>query len=538
MMLGRRALLRAGGAGGAVLLAGRGAAAAAPPRDLLVQAMAFDDVISLDPAEAFEIATAEVHGNTYERLLRIEPGDPRRLAGVLARDWRVAADGRGYRFELRDGLRFASGNGLTAEDVRFSLARAVKLDKAPAFILNQLGLTRDRVDAALGTDGPLALTLRTSEAFAPSFVLNCLSASVASIMDRRLLLAHEVAGDLGHAWARRHHAGSGPFLLRDWRANEILTLDRNERYHGPRPALARVIYWHVKEATTQRLMLLKGDVDVARNLTPQDLDALADAPAIRITATPKGGIYYIGLNQKHPILAKPAVREAFKWLVDYDALGATLIRHIGRPWQNFLPAGLLGASDAMPFHQDIAKARALLAAAGLPDGFDITMDVRSTQPDMGMAEAFQQWAARAGIRIRLLPGDGKLTLTRYRARKHDLYLGDWSVDYWDPQSNAGAFAYNVDNGENPATKPIAWRNAWDIPALSRETEAALMERDTARRAAAYVRLQDEFRRSSPFVILSQQTQVAALRREVQGYALGPTSDNNLLAPVSKSGGGA
>ncbi|MBV8379709.1 MAG: ABC transporter substrate-binding protein [Pelomonas sp.] len=531
----RRALLGAGSA--AVLAAPALVRAAPPPRDLLVQAMAFDDVLSLDPAESFEVASSEVLGNTCERLLRFDLDDPSRLVGVLARDWRLGADGRSYRFELAEGLRFASGNALTAEDVVFSLARAVRLDKAPAFILNQLGLSKDRLGSALAQDGPLALSLQTSEAFAPSFVLNCLTAIVASVLDKRLLLAHEVDGDLGHAWARRSHAGSGPFALRDWRANEILTLDRNEHFHGPRPALARVIYWHVKEATSQRLMLVKGDVDVARNLTPQDLDALAGAPELRITATPKGGLYYIGLNQKNPVLAKPEVREALKWLVDYDALGATLIRHIGRPWQNFLPQGIFGASLAAPFHQDIARARALLGKAGVPDGFELTMDVRSTQPDQGMAEAFQQWAARAGLRISLLPGDGKQTLTRYRARKHDLYLGDWSVDYWDPQSNAGAFAYNIDNSEHPATKPLAWRNAWDIPGLSHETLAALMERDDERRRADYERLQDEFRRSAPFVILCQQTQVAALRREVQGYRLGPTSDTNGLAPVSKLGGG-
>ena len=100
-----------------------------------------------------------------------------------------------------------------------------------------------------------------------------------------------------------------------------------------------------------------------------DLDALASGPnsnkAIKTTATPKGTVYYFSLNQKNANLAKPEVREAFKWLVDYDAIGKTIMKNIGVVHQNFLPVGLLGAAKDNPYKLDVAKARALLAKAGL-----------------------------------------------------------------------------------------------------------------------------------------------------------------------------
>jgi len=96
-------------------------ALAATPRDTLVMASTFDDIISLDPAEAFEISAGELMGNGYERLLRYDINDPSKLVPDLAREWSVAADGRTYSFTLKPGLRFASGNPLTAEDVVFSL---------------------------------------------------------------------------------------------------------------------------------------------------------------------------------------------------------------------------------------------------------------------------------------------------------------------------------------------------------------------------------------------------------------------------------
>ncbi|MDY0745101.1 ABC transporter substrate-binding protein [Paucibacter sp. R3-3] len=497
------------------------------PRRTLVQAMAIDDMISLDPAENFEISGSEMIGNLYERLVQFDLDDPSRLSGQLAEGWSLSADGRGYDFRLREGLRFASGNPLTAAEAVYSLQRAVRLNKTPAFILTQLGWSAANVAQMVRQTGPLSLSLSVREAFAPSFVLNCLSSTVASVVDQRIVQARP------EGWLRRNSAGSAPWVLRDWRAAEIVVLDRNEAFHGTKPRIERAIYSHVKESSMQRLMLVRGDVDVARNLSPQDIQALAANPQIKLTRVAKGTVYYISLNQKNAYLARPEVREAFKWLVDYEALGATLIQGIGRPHQNFLPHGLLGASDAAPYKLDVARAKALLAKAGLLEGFTVTMDVRSSQPVQGIAEAVQQWAGRAGIRIEILPGDGKQTLTRYRARKHDLYIGEWGADYWDPHTNADTFARNPDNSDGAAQQPLAWRNAWDIPQLTRETDAALLERDTARRAADYERLQARFRAESPFVMIYQQQQVAAARAGVEGLRLGPTSDTTFLAPVSK-----
>ena len=289
---------------------------AATPKDTLVVALAFDDIISLDPAEAFEISAGELMGNGYDRLLRYDVADPSKLLPDLAKSWKVTDDGRTYSFELKPGLKFASGNALSAEDVVFSLQRAVLLDKTPAFILTQFGLTKDNVKDKLRQTGPLTLTLETDKAYAPTLVYNCLTANVASIVDKKLVLSKEAAGDMGYAWLKTNYAGSGPMKIREWRANEIVTLERNDNYHGAKAKLARVIYRHVKESATQRLMLEKGDIDIARNLTPQDLAALATHKELKSTATPKGTVYYISLNQKNANLAKPEVREAFKWLVD------------------------------------------------------------------------------------------------------------------------------------------------------------------------------------------------------------------------------
>ena len=383
-LLTRRALGVAAAASALVLGFGAVPAQAATPADTLVLAWAFDDMITLDPGEAFEISTGEFIGNAYSQLVRYEVTDPSKLYGDLAKGWTVSPDGKTYSFELKPGLKFASGNPISAEDVVWSLQRAVLLDKGPAFILTQFGFSKDNAKDKIKQTGPLTLTIETDKAYAPTFVLNCLTANVAAVLDKKLVLSKEVNGDLGYAWLKTNYAGSGALKLREWRANEVLVLERNDNYYADKSKLARVIYRFSKESATQRLMLEKGDVDVARNLSPQDLAAVAANKDIKTTATPKGTVYYISLNQKNPALAKPEVREAFKWLVDYSAIGDTIIKNIGVVHQNFLPVGLLGASTVNPYKLDVDKAKALLAKAGYPNGFKVTIDMRTVQPVQGI----------------------------------------------------------------------------------------------------------------------------------------------------------
>ena len=506
---------------------------AATPKDTLVVAWAMDDIITMDPGEAFEISAGEIMGNSYDRLLRYDVNDPSKLLPDLASKWTVSPDDKTYTFEIKRGVKFASGNPLTAEDVAYSLQRAVILDKTPAFILTQFGFTKDNVKDKIRVVDSHTLVLQTDKPYAPTFVLNCLTANVASIVDKKLVQANEKSGDMGYAWLKTNFAGSGPMKLREWRANEIVALERNDNYHGPKSKLARVIYRHIKEAATQRLLLEKGDADIARNLSPEDLNAMASNKNIKTTATPKGTVYYMGLNQKNPNLAKPEVREAMKWLVDYDSIGKTLIKNIGVVHQNFLPVGLLGASTVNPYKLDVAKAKALLSKAGLPNGFKVTIDMRTTQPVQGITENFQQTAKQAGIEIEIIPGDGKQTLTKYRARTHDIYIGAWGADYWDPHTNADTFARNPDNSDSPKSKPLAWRNAWDIPELTKKADAAVLERDSKKRKTMYEEMQAEFRKSSPFVLIYQQTEVAAFRSNVKDLKIGPTSDSTYMFKVSK-----
>ncbi|MCO5126458.1 MAG: ABC transporter substrate-binding protein, partial [Rhodobacteraceae bacterium] len=436
-------------------------------------------------------------------------------------------------FKIRDGITFHSGNPLTAEDVAFSLQRVVKLDKSPAFILTQFGFNADNVEEMIRATGPMEVTIEVDQAYAPTFFLYSLTAGVGSVVDKETVLANEVDGDLGYNWLKVNSAGSGPFKLRAWKPNESLTLDANPDYWLGAPGVTRAITRHIAEAATQQLLIEKGDIDVARNLGPDQVAALEANPDIVIESVPKGAIYYLGLNQKNENLAKPQVRQAMKYLVDYQAIADTIMKGKVMVHQAFLPRGFLGALEETPFSLDVAKAKELLAEAGVPDGFSVTMDTRNTPEITGIAQAIQQTMAQAGIQMELIPGDGQQTLTKYRARNHDIYIGRWGPDYQDPHTNADTFARNPDNGDDAASKPLAWRNAWDIPDMTKLADAAVLESDPEKRAQMYIDIQREHQQTSPFVIMFQEIEVSAMRSNVNGFIVGPSFNDNNYAHVTK-----
>jgi peptide/nickel transport system substrate-binding protein len=510
-----------------------GAAAAATPKDTVVMAKQIDDIISLDPAESFEFSGSEAVGNIYERLIGYDLRNVSQLRGELAESWSVAADGKTYTFKMRQGVRFHSGNPVTAHDAAYSLQRAVALNKSPGFILTQFGFTKDNMKEKIRATDDQTLVVETAEAVAPTFFYYCLTATVGSIVDGKTVQAHDKAGDYGNEWLKTNSAGTGRFRLVSWKAGESYTLERWDGYHGTKAVPRRVVVRHVPEPATQRLLLEKGDVDYARNLTKDQLDAIKGNANLTTQQGPKGSIFYLGLNQKNPNLAKPEVREALKYLVDYAGIEENIVRGRFSVHQSFLPRGFLGAIDDKPYRFDLERAKALLAKAGLPNGFSLTMDVRNTSPTTDIAQAIQASWAKAGVKLELLPGDGKQVLTKYRARNHDVYIGQWGPDYQDPHTNAETFAMNVDNTDASRSKTLAWRNSWDIPEMTKMTQAAVREKDAKKREAMYQQIQREHQRTSPFVILFQETEVVAHHKGVDGFVIGPSFDNNLYHAIKK-----
>lgn len=498
-------------------------ALAATPDNALVIAQNIDDIVTIDPATAYEFSSGEYVTNAYDKLVAYDAADPDTLVGQLAESWTVDVAAKTITFKLRPGVTFHSGKPLRGADVVGSFKRVLVLNKAPAFILGNLGWKVDNLESMVTTEGD-SVTVNWAGDFAPSFVLNVLAAGVGAIVDIETAMANEKDGDLGHAWLNQNSAGTGPFKLVNFRPGEAMVLEANKTYFNGAPAIERVMIRHVAEAATQRLLLESGDVDMAKNMSPDQVAGLEGKAGIKVETYPQTAVHWFSFNQKTEALTNPALWEAARYLVDYKGMADSFLKGQMQVHQAFWPAGFPGALEDTPYSYDVEKAKKILADGGVKTPLKIELDVINSAPFTDIAASLQQTFAPAGINFDILPGTGAQVITKYRARTHQGMLLYWGPDFMDPHSNAKAFAYNADNADDKYVSTTTWRNAWMPPeAVNKKTLAALAEQDADKRNAMYVELQREMQAESPYVIMFQAVKQVAMADKVQGFVNGPSA---------------
>jgi peptide/nickel transport system substrate-binding protein len=506
---------------------------AATPKGVAVMAKQIDDIVSFDPAESYEFTNGEVDANCYRRLIRPDLADATKIEGDLAENWTVSSDGLTFTFHLRKDAKFDSGNPVTAKDAAFSLQRVVKLNKTPGFIITQFGFTKDNVEQMVRATDDYTLEMKLPEAQATSFVLYCLSANVGSVVDQATVMANQANGDLGNAWLKSRTAGAGPYKLTEWAASDHIIIDTNP-HAADKPLMRRIILRHVADPSEQLLLLRKGDVDIARDLGSDQLKSISTDKAFTVDTAPQGTSMYIAMNQSMPELQKVQVHQAIKWAIDYEAIAKNITPGTWSVCQTFLPYALPGSLKSTPFKKDVAKAKQLLAEAGLPNGFSVSMDYISSSPYGDIAQAIQADLAAVGIKVSLLPGEQKQVITKTRARQHQLAMLVWGTDYFDPNSNAQAWCENPDDSDNSKLKILAWRSHFVDKELNDEALAAVRELDSAKRIALYHKMQQQFMERAPFAMVLQKNAVAVMGKGVSGFRVGPMPDYTHYSKINKA----
>jgi peptide/nickel transport system substrate-binding protein len=346
-------------------------------------------------------------------------------------------------------------------------------------------------------------------------------------------MQHDAGGDLGNAWLKTHDAGSGPYMLTSWTPNDSVIYEAYAGYWMGAPKIKHVILKSANDSAAQRLMLEKGDADIARELGADQLAAVAANPDIAITRQLSAGLWYLGLNVKDGPLANVKVRQAIRYLIDYQGMADSFLKGQAIIHQSFVPEGVAGAIEDTPYHLDVAKAKQLLAEAGYPDGFSIKIDSFNYSPFVEISQSIQQSLAEGGIKLEIVQDDHKLIRSIYRARKQEIVTQRWASDYMDPHSNAAWFAYNPDNAEKAKAKTLAWRNSWLDADVNQMTEAARQEKDPQKRVTLYRTIQEKMRDEGPFVLLFQFNRIAATRANVKGFLQGPTYDATFSRLMTK-----
>lgn len=502
---------------------------AATPANTLIVVQGLDDIVSLDPAESNELSSIQTVPSLYQRIVQPNRDNPEINEPILVESWQANPEQKTIVFKIKPDAKFASGNAVRPEDIIFSYQRAITMNKSPAFILNVLGWKTDNINSLLKKVSDNELEVRWTADVSPDVVLNILSTPIASIVDEKLVSAHVKNNDFGNSWLKMNSAGSGAYKMRAYQPRQAIVLEANPLSPTGAPKIANIIIKNVPDPASRRLLIEKGDADIARDLGTDQTAALAGKTGIKILDIPSAEQVYMAFNTAsgNPALSNPAFWEASRYLIDYKGITENLMRGQYFIHQSFLPVGLPGALKDNPFTFDPEKAKAILAKAGITNA-RFTLDVENKVPYITVAQSIQASFAQAGVQVDLLPAAGSQVYSRVRAKQHQAAIRFWIPDYFDAHSNASAFAYN--DGQS---NTVAWLNDWKIPELSQQTLSALNEADKVKRQSLYTEMQKELQRSSPYVFIDQGKNQIVMRDNVNGYAQGLNADMVYYDKVTK-----
>ncbi|MBD8220944.1 UNVERIFIED_ORG: peptide/nickel transport system substrate-binding protein [Pantoea agglomerans] len=527
-----------------LMLTGSASIQAKTPDDQLIVGMNMNNLLTLDPAAMTGNEVVGIVVNLYDGLVELNPQQLTEVRPALAERWSVSPDNRTLTFHLRDNVRFHSGNPLTSADAVWSMRRVLHLNLAQASVWKSYGFSRDNVDQMITAPDDHTLVITLPRPNDPQLVIYSLAALGSMVvLDSKTVQQHEVDGDWGNRWLTTHEAGSGPFRLDVWQAKDVLRMSRATDYWRGEAKMSRVVFRHLQESQTLRLMMEKGDLDIASNMAIPDVRALRHDPDLTIDAVRKGTIYYLAMSMKDPHFDNIKVREAVRYLVDYQGINKSLMTGYGELHQRPIQAGMPATLPDPGYRLDVPRARALLAEAGYPDGFDTTLRVLADQPFLNIAIAVQSTLLQGGIRAKIITGTGNQIYGAMRDRQFSLLVGRGGSGVEPhPHSSLRALVYNPNNADSARlTNFQGWRTGFYDAQLNSMIDQALVERDKTRQQQAYYAIQQRYDQLVPALMpISQMLDSVVVSNRVQAYQPHPSATTFLRdvwkTPEAKAGG--
>ena len=477
------------------------------------------DFKTFDPERVYETFGGMAVYAMYEPLLQFEGEDTTKPKGLLASEWKVDPSGKLYTFTLRDGVKFTSGNPLTSADVKFSFDRLKNLKGQPSFLAANI--------TGVETPDPKTVTVSLKDVD-PAF-LGMMGRAQYAIVDSKLAREQGAtsepgsdATDKAEAWFLKNSAGTGPFLLKEYVPKDRLVLERNPNYWGKAALVDQVILKNMEDPATQKLTLEKGDIDIAFDLTTDQVKALDTSKGVT-TYTARSLTQLFAYFNMDPAVGGPVsnvdVQRAIRYALDYDGL-VELVGGGAIKLPSIIQLGFLGAlgPDAA-IKTDLAKSKELLAKAGFPNGFKVTHEIGATEKTGGvahltLAQKIQADLARVGITTELSVLDNAVSLDRYRNGQTPMGSRGWNPDYPDAL-NQLAFC----PGEKVGLR-VNWKAEAD-PELAALCKQAMVELDETKRADMLKKIQLTIMDKSPWANLIQPGRQIGLRTNVEGVLYNP-----------------
>lgn len=446
----------------------------------------------LDPHKVPAASSSRIYSQMYEGLLSFDA--EMNIIGSLATEWNQDNDTT-YTFKLKEGVKFHNGRVMTAEDVKYSFERI--LNEETASHIRSYFIDVATIDVVSDTE--VKFTLSKPNA---TFLSNLTHASAVVVPKETV----EANGDL-----QQTADGTGPFKLEKWVPDNSITLVRNDDYHiAGEPKVATLSYFTMTEEASRISAIRTGEIDFT-TVSAKTTQLLQGNDDIEVIPYQSLEYSYVGFNTANEPLNNEKVRQALSLATDRNAILKIVWSGEGLVSGPVAPSMGDWAIDveALDLYKvDVEAAKALLAEAGYPDGFDITITTASSYPDMvDTAQLLQQQWKEIGVNATIKQIEWGDYIDTWSNKKADILIGR-NTSGIDPDRALNYFFSSTGSA-----------NVWNFASEEFDTIVAkgIETIDEAEREAVYAEAQELLINLSPNLFLVSPKNYIAIRKDVTGY---------------------
>ncbi|SDG00798.1 peptide/nickel transport system substrate-binding protein [Sinosporangium album] len=455
------------------------------------------DAVELDPHRMSETSAFVINEQVYDSLVQSYRGE---IKPGLAESWEQSVDGKTLTFKLRDNAYFHSGRKVTAKDVKYSLERI----KDPKTRAPRARSYESISSVEAKDDHTVVITLSQTNAA----ILTLLSTTASSIVDSTVVEAGGLNGKVD--------GGSGPFKLASRVTGQAIKLDKHDKYwEKDLPYLDGMDFTFNPDDNARAAAVRSGTIDFLWRPAPEFIDALKKDETLKWYGGSGSLSLHLRLNTSKAPYDNVKVRQAIYHALDRQEILNVANSGFGTALNaGYLPPDRFGAvSKPLYGKADIEKAKALLAEAGYPDGFEAKLMVIATSAfQVRSAEVEQQQLAKIGIKVTIESVEATTADTKTKSGDFDMYQSGFGLTY-DPDERFSA-SFLKGGGLNYGD--------WSDPEYEKLVVQARSELDEAKRAALYQQAETILAERGPVAMTFLNADFDVVRKDVMGYQGDPT----------------
>jgi len=481
------------------------------------------DATMLDPSMASDGISLNATYEVLENLVAFKPGSFT-IVPELAQKWNVSGDGRTWTFTLRPNAKFSDGTPADADAVKFNFDRW-RLVSDPAhgnftYVYYP--------DVFGGFPGKIA-DVRAKDPRTVVFTLTSPDGPfLRDIAEPAFGIGSPAAIRKDPQAFQRKPVGSGPYMLAEWVRDDHMTLQANPTYDGPgaKPTIPTVIIRDIPDQATSVLSIEKGDIQMLTAPRPDDAKALAKNSSVVVAEQPPNNTAYMAMNMEKKPFNDLRVRRAIAYALDLPAIVHGLYSSSAVVADNWTPQAILGNNPSVHIYpHDIAKAKALLAQAGVRNGFSTDLFYptapRPYMPEpQRLAETIQAQLRTIGINVTLQPYEFGVFLDKVRNGEHQMCLIGWSGDNGDPDN----FFYPLLDQDSAHKGTAQNYSFWRDPAFHQLMIEGQLTTDEAKRKLIYQQANAMVHDQVPAISIVHTAVPMIVSANVAGYVPSPDTE--------------